>query len=59
MQNKYFFIICIVLALPFIVAYTFNHINPFLSIFLIIILLFIINNYYKNKTKNNKNEKSN
>jgi predicted membrane protein len=57
MQNKFFFIICFVLVLPFIIAFAFNHINPFLAIFLIIIILFIINNY--TKPKNNNNEKTN
>lgn len=47
-KNKYIIIGALVLTIPFILAWTFNHINPWLTFGLVLLILLGINQFIKN-----------
>ena len=53
-NNKYLLIVALVLLIPFTIAWTFNHINPWMGFGLIFLILLTVNQLLKtNKNKSN------
>jgi hypothetical protein len=50
-KNKYLIMGAIVLMIPFTLAWSFNHINPWLTFGLAFLLILGVNQYFKNKNK--------
>ena len=50
-NNKYLIIGAIVLAVPFTIAWAFNHINPWLAFGISFLVILGFNQYFKNKEK--------
>jgi hypothetical protein len=56
-NNKYILIVALVLLIPLTIAWTFNHINPWMSFGLIFLILLTVNQLLKTN-KNKLNDKN-
>jgi len=50
-NNKYILIAALVLAIPMVIAWTFNHINPWVGFGVFFIIVLLINQSLKPKQK--------
>ena len=50
-KNKYLIIAALVLIFPFTIAWTFNHINPWVAVGLVALGMIVTNQYFQNKNK--------
>ena len=50
-KNRYLIILAMVLATPFIIGWTFNHINPWVAFGVAFAIILGFNQYLKNKEK--------
>jgi Ca2+/Na+ antiporter len=53
MKNKHFLLLFALICTPIIIAWTFNHINPWIGMLLFFFVLFLINQYF-NQHENKK-----
>lgn len=54
MKNKYIFLAILVFLVPYIIIWTFNHINVWISFLEVITTIFIINHFINKQNKNNE-----
>lgn len=53
-KNKYLLMAAAAMSVPFILAWTFNHVNPWLAFGVALFLVLLINNYFTTNKNNNQ-----